>query len=304
MDRTENEKTRRPPAGRVSVAQPAINGYVRQWIDQCIDMCQPENVYWCDGSPEERQTLLKRAVKEGALIELNQEKLPNCYLHRSNPNDVARSEQATFICTPSQDMAGPTNNWMETRAAYTRLRALFSGCMKGRTMYVVPFVMGPIGSPLAKVGVELTDSIYVAISMGIMTRMGTIAWRELDSKGSDPNIEPEFTRCLHSVGDCSPERRYICHFPMDNTIWSFGSGYGGNALLGKKCLALRIASFLGSAAGLDGGAYAADGGDEPGGGEDVCRGGVSKFVREDEFRDADSAGEVSGGGMEDYHGGG
>jgi len=245
-DRTENEKTRRPPAGRASVAQPAINGYVRQWIDQCIDMCQPENVYWCDGSPEERQTLLKRAVKEGALIELNQEKLPNCYLHRSNPNDVARSEQATFICTPSQDMAGPTNNWMETRAAYTRLRALFSGCMKGRTMYVVPFVMGPIGSPLAKVGVELTDSIYVAISMGIMTRMGTIAWREMDSKGSDPNIEPEFTRCLHSVGDCSPERRYICHFPIDNTVWSFGSGYGGNALLGKKCLALRIASFLGS----------------------------------------------------------
>jgi phosphoenolpyruvate carboxykinase (GTP) len=244
--RTENGKTRRPPTTRPAVAQPSIEPHVRDWIDQCIDLCQPDNVYWCDGSPEERQTLLKRAVAEGALIELNQDKLPNCYLHRSNPNDVARSEQATFICTPSQDMAGPTNNWMETRAAYTRLRGLFSGCMKGRTMYVVPFVMGPIGSPLAKVGIELTDSIYVAISMGIMTRMGSVAWRQLDSKVTDPNIEPEFTRCLHSVGDCNPERRFICHFPLDNTVWSFGSGYGGNALLGKKCLALRIASFLGS----------------------------------------------------------
>ncbi len=144
-------------------------------------------------------------------------------------------------------MAGPTNNWMETRAAYAKLRGLFSGCMKGRTMYVVPFVMGPIGSPLAKVGVELTDSVYVAVSMGIMTRMGNVAWQQLEAgiPADDPAAVPEFTRCLHSLGDCSPERRYICHFPLDNTIWSFGSGYGGNALLGKKCLALRIASFLG-----------------------------------------------------------
>jgi phosphoenolpyruvate carboxykinase (GTP) len=199
-------------------------------------------VYWCDGSEAQRQELLARAVAENVLIKLNQQKLPNCYLHRSNPNDVARTEQLTFICTPSADMAGPTNNWMETKAAYGKLRPLFDGCMSDRTMYVVPFVMGPIGCPLAKVGVQLTDSIYVAISMGIMTRMGDIAWKQL---GDDD----EFTRCLHSLGDVNPDRRYVCHFPLDNTIRSFGSGYGGNALLGKKCLALRIASWLGEQQG-------------------------------------------------------
>src|SRR5262249_23232804 len=133
---------------------------------------------------------------------------------------------------------GPSNNWLEPRQAYAKLRTHFTGAMRGRTMYVVPFVMGPLGSPLAKVGIELTDSLYVAISMGVMTRMGTVAWDQLGAGN-------EFTRCLHSVGECSPERRYICHFLLDNTIWSFGSGYGGNALLGKKCMALRIASFLG-----------------------------------------------------------
>jgi phosphoenolpyruvate carboxykinase (GTP) len=195
-------------------------------------------VEWCDGGGREKQQMLRRGTDEGVLIELNQQKLPGCYLHRSNPNDVARTEQLTFICTSSQDMAGVTNNWMEAKAGYAKLRELFRGCMRGRTMYVVPFVMGPVGSPLSRVGVQITDSIYVAVSMGIMTRMGEVAWRELaDSE--------EFTRCLHSIGDVNPERRYICHFPLDNTIWSFGSGYGGNALLGKKSLALRIASFLG-----------------------------------------------------------
>jgi phosphoenolpyruvate carboxykinase (GTP) len=228
-------------------ATPAIDSRVKKWIDECAVLCEPRDVYWCDGSAEENQTLLARGKNEGVFIELNQQKLPGCYLHRSNPNDVARTEQLTFICTPSQDMAGPTNNWMEPRQAYGKLRGLFNGCMRGRTMFVVPFVMGPIGSPLAKVGVQLTDSVYVAVSMGIVTRMGDLAWRQLAAGASpeDPNAEPEFTRCLHSVGDCNPERRYICHFPLDNTIWSFGSGYGGNALLGKKCLALRIASFLG-----------------------------------------------------------
>src|SRR5205823_6305719 len=186
----------------------------------------------------ERDALLELGVKEGVFVKLNQQKLPGCYYHRSNPNDVARSEQMTYICTPSQDVAGPTNNWMESRAAHTKLRGLFHECMKGRTMYVVPFVMGPIGSPLAKVGVQLTDSLYVAVSMGVMTRIGEVAWKQL---GDDD----DFTRCLHALGDVNPERRYVCHFPFDNTIWSFGSGYGGNALLGKKCLALRIASFLG-----------------------------------------------------------
>jgi phosphoenolpyruvate carboxykinase (GTP) len=215
---------------------------VKRWIDECVALCQPETIYVCDGSAGERRELLEQGVLDRVFIPLNPEKRPNCYLHRSNPNDVARTEQCTFICTPSRDMCGPTNNWMEPRAAYTKLRDLFDGCMVGRTMYVIPFVMGPIGSPLAKVGIQLTDSIYVAVNMGLMTRMGAVAWKQLGD--SD-----DFTRCLHSVGDCNPDRRYICHFPLDNTVWSFGSGYGGNALLGKKCLALRIASFLGQQQG-------------------------------------------------------
>ncbi len=246
MSITEMEQTgsgtSQGSAGQAPAGMPVT---VKHWVEECVKLCQPRDVYWCDGSGNERASLLARGVKEGVFIPLNQQKLPGCYLHRSNPNDVARSEQCTFICTPSQDMAGPTNNWMETRAAYAKLRGLFSGSMAGRTMYVVPFVMGPIGSPLAKVGVELTDSVYVAVSMGIMTRMGQVAWKQLASTAG-PDGEIEFTRCLHSVADCNPERRYICHFPTDNTIWSIGSGYGGNALLGKKCLALRIASYLGN----------------------------------------------------------
>jgi phosphoenolpyruvate carboxykinase (GTP) len=219
-----------------------VNTCVHRWVQECVHLCEPDHVVWCDGSPAERQALFDLGIKQGIFTRLNQEKLPGCYLHRSNPNDVARSEHLTFICTPGEDMAGPTNNWMETKQAYAKLRPLFQGCMRGRTMYVVPFVMGPIGSPLAKVGIELTDSLYVAVSMGIMTRMGDVAWKQL---GDDD----EFTRCLHSLGDVNPDRRYICHFPIDNTIWSFGSGYGGNALLGKKCLALRIASWLGQQQG-------------------------------------------------------
>ncbi len=220
----------------------AGNPHVRAWVEQCAALCRPDRVVWLDGSPEERQRLIRQGVTEGVFIELNQQKLPGCYLHRSNPNDVARSEHLTFICTPGEDMAGPTNNWMETRAAYAKMRGLFQGCMRGRTMYIVPFVMGPLGSPLAKVGVQLTDSVYVAVSMGVMTRMGDVAWQQLgDAEGGGD----DFTRCLHSLGDVNPDRRYVCHFPLDNTIWSFGSGYGGNALLGKKALALRLASILG-----------------------------------------------------------
>jgi phosphoenolpyruvate carboxykinase (GTP) len=214
------------------------NSHVRDWIAQCADLCQPDRIVHCNNSASQRNEFLEQAVSDGTLIRLNQQKLPGCYLHRSNPNDVARSEQLTFICGPSEDLAGPTNNFLESKAAYAKLRGLFHGCMKGRTMYVIPFLMGPAGSPLARVGVQLTDSIYVALSMGIMTRMGPIAWNELGN--SD-----DFTRCLHSLGDVNPDRRFICHFPLDNTVWSFGSGYGGNALLGKKCLALRIASYLG-----------------------------------------------------------
>jgi phosphoenolpyruvate carboxykinase (GTP) len=228
--------------GHHAMPAPASNRYVQQWVDECVAMCRPEQVYWCDGSAIEREALIEQGVAEGIFIRLNPAARPNCLLHRSNPNDVARSEQLTFICTPSEDTAGPTNNWMSDKQGYARLRPLFTGCMAGRTLYVVPFVMGPIGSPMAKVGVQLTDSIYAAVSMGSMTRMGHVAWNEL-GQGD------EFTRCLHALGDVNPERRYICHFPFDNTVWSFGSGYGGNALLGKKCLALRLASFLGNQQG-------------------------------------------------------
>ncbi|WP_224370139.1 phosphoenolpyruvate carboxykinase (GTP) [Hyalangium versicolor] len=217
---------------------PTKNQTLLQWVNRCARMTQPDRIVWCDGSEEEKKRLTEQAVKEGILIPLNQEKRPGCYLHRSNPNDVARVEHLTFICTPNKTDAGPTNNWMDPEEAYTKLGQLFDGCMKGRTMYVVPYVMGPLGSPYAKIGVELTDSIYVALNMRIMTRMGKPA---LDMLGESE----DFNRGLHSTGDVNPDRRYICHFPHDNTIWSFGSGYGGNVLLGKKCLALRIGSYLG-----------------------------------------------------------
>jgi phosphoenolpyruvate carboxykinase (GTP) len=227
------------PVGQLAENELAIpNAGVRKWVAECAELTEAACVRVLDGSAAERAELLAEAVRTGALITLNQDKLPGCYLHRSNPGDVARTEQSTFICTPNPRLAGPTNNWMAPDEAYTKLRGLFRGCMRGRTMYVIPFVMGPLGSALAKVGVQLTDSIYVALSMGVMTRMGRRAWDELGSRDA-------FTRCLHSIGEFDPARRYICHFPLDNTIMSFGSGYGGNALLGKKCLALRLGSFLG-----------------------------------------------------------
>ena len=223
---------------KIDSASPPENEHVRKWVDKQLQQLQPSEVVWCDGSDNQQKQFYARGIAEGVFIELNQEKLPGCYLHRSDKSDVARTEGRTFICTPSEDSAGPTNNWMDDKKAYKLLKGLFEGCMKGRTCYVIPFVMGPIGSPLAKVGVQLTDSVYVAASTKLMTRMGNVAWDELGS-GDD------FTKCLHSVGELDPETRYICHFPRDNTIMSFGSGYGGNALLGKKCLALRIASYLG-----------------------------------------------------------
>ena len=212
------------------------------WVGQMVALCTPDSVIWCDGSEDERKRLTEFAVSKGILMPLNKEKHPNSYLHRSNPNDVARVEHLTFICTPKKDDAGPTNNWMAPDEAYAKLKPLFTGSMKGRTMYVVPYVMGPLGSEHSKIGIELTDSVYVALNMGIMTRMGKPALDFLGT-GSD------FNKGLHCTGDLSPDRRYICHFPQDNAIWSFGSGYGGNALLGKKCLALRIGSALGKKEG-------------------------------------------------------
>ncbi len=221
---------------------PTTNAHLLSWVESMAKLTKPDALVWCDGSAEEKERLTKQAVEMGVLIPLNQQKLPGCYLHRSNPNDVARTEHLTFVCTRTKEMAGPNNNWMAPKEAYQKLGALFDGAMRGRTMYVVPYVMGTLGSPFAKVGIELTDSIYVALNMGIMTRMGTVA---LDTLGDSD----AFNRGLHSVLDCNPDRRYVCHFPEDNTIWSIGSGYGGNALLGKKCLALRIASFLGKTEG-------------------------------------------------------
>jgi phosphoenolpyruvate carboxykinase (GTP) len=208
------------------------------WVDEMAKLCKPDQIYWCDGSKAERKALTTAAVKMGILIKLNQKKLPGCYYHRSNPNDVARVEQSTFICTESQEEAGPTNNWMAPRDMYQKLRGYAAGSMRGRTMYVIPYLMGPPGSPLAKVGVELTDSIYVVLSMGTMTRMGEVALAQLGD-GDD------FNHGLHCMLDVNPERRYISHFPKDNAIISVGSNYGGNVLLGKKCLSLRIGSYLG-----------------------------------------------------------
>lgn len=215
----------------------AKNRAVLEWVEEQVKLCKPERVFWCDGSEAEKELLTAEAVDKGILIRLNQKKLPGCYYHRSNPNDVARVEQCTFICTPTQEEAGPTNNWVAPQMMYERLRGLCSGAMQKRTMYVVPYLMGPPGSPLAKVGIELTDSIYVVLSMRIMTRLGKIAYEQLGD-GDD------FNRGLHCMLGVNPERRYIAHFPQDNTIISVGSNYGGNVLLGKKCLALRIGSYL------------------------------------------------------------
>ncbi len=218
------------------------NAFVQRWVDEAARMCRPDAVVWCDGSQAEHERLLETAVRTGDLIPLDQRRLPGCYLHRSAPNDVARTEHLTFICTPEPGDAGPTNNWMAPAEAYDRLSKIFAGSMQGRTMYVIPFLMGPPESPFSKVGVQVTDSVYVVLNMRIMTRMGKIALEHL----GDSN---DFTRGLHGKADLNIERRFICHFPQDNTIWSVGSGYGGNALLSKKCLALRIASRLGAREG-------------------------------------------------------
>ena len=226
-----------PPAG-IGRNKPA-NRAVLDWVHEVESLTDPKNIFWCDGSEAENDYLLGEAGRQEVLIKLNQEKDPGCYLHRSNPNDVARVEQFTLICTPTKEEAGPTNNWAEPAATYTKLHGMLKGAMRDRTMFVVPYIMGPPESPLAKIGFEITDSIYVVLSMRIMTRMGTQASERLGEK-----MDAEFNRGVHSLLDINPERRFICHFPQDNTIISVGSGYGGNVLLSKKCLALRIASYL------------------------------------------------------------
>jgi phosphoenolpyruvate carboxykinase (GTP) len=215
----------------------AVPPVVTAWVDEVARLTTPDSIVYCDGSEAERARLVAECLATGELIELNQTRLPGCYLHRSAPHDVARTEHLTFVCTDRADDVGPNNNWMAPAAAREKLTPLFSGAMRGRTLYVVPFLMGVPGSRFAKAGIQITDSRYVVLNMRIMTRMGTVA---LDHLAGDPT----FTRCLHSLGDLSPDRRFVMHFPADNEIWSVGSGYGGNALLGKKCLALRLASWM------------------------------------------------------------
>jgi phosphoenolpyruvate carboxykinase (GTP) len=226
-----------PPTG-MGDNKPA-NKAVLDWVHEVESLTQPKNIFWCDGSEAENDYLLGEGCRQEVLIKLNQEKDPGCYLHRSNPNDVARVEQFTLICTPTKEEAGPTNHWADPAETYSRLHGMLKGAMRGRTMFVVPYIMGPPESPLAKIGFEITDSIYVVLSMRIMTRMGVQASERLGEKA-----DAEFNRGVHSLLDINPERRFICHFPQDNTIISVGSGYGGNVLLSKKCLALRIASYL------------------------------------------------------------
>ena len=217
---------------------PTNNKYVLDWINEMAEMTQPDKIVWIDGSEEQAEALRAEACSTGEMIKLNQEKLPGCYLHRTAVNDVARVEGRTFICTSKKEEAGNINNWMAPDEMYAKLKALYTGSMKGRTMYVIPYSMGVVGSDFAKYGIELTDSIYVVLNMLIMTRVGNDV---LDALGESA----DYIKGLHARADIDEENRYIVHFPEENTIWSVNSGYGGNVLLGKKCFALRIASFLG-----------------------------------------------------------
>ena len=214
------------------------NKKVLTWLEEMKALCKPANVVWIDGSEAQLEALREEAVSTGEMIKLNQEKLPGCYYHRTAENDVARVEDRTFICTETEEEAGPINNWMAPAEMYAKLNKLYDGSMEGRTMYVIPYSMGPVGSPFSKIGIELTDSIYVVLNMDIMTRVGKDV---LDALGEDG----DFVKCLHAKRDVNPDERYIVHFPQDNTIMSVNSAYGGNVLLGKKCFALRIASYQG-----------------------------------------------------------
>jgi len=226
---------------------PTHNKALKDWVNKISRLCQPDNIVWIDGSKDQKEALEKEALESGELIPLNQDKLPGCFLHRTAIDDVARTEHLTFICTKKKRAAGPTNNWMSPAAAFRKAKAILTGAMRGRTMYVIPFSMGPVGSAFDKIGVELTDSRYVVLNMLIMTRVGEAVLKQLEKEETfTPPLRAGagFTKCLHSKAELDINKRLILHFPEDNTIWSVGSGYGGNVLLGKKCLSLRIASFI------------------------------------------------------------
>src|SRR5256714_4675284 len=213
----------------------SVTSVAEKWVDEAAALTQPSRIVWCDGSKAEYDSLIETMLRDGTLIALNERTYPSCYLHRSHPQDVARTEQLTYICTRDKDDAGPTNNWMAPADAKQKAGAYFKGSMKGRTMYVIPYLMGPAGSSMSRVGLMVTDSEYVVASMHLMTRVGQVAVQHMRS-------DDDFVAGLHSMGDLSPDRRLILHFPEEKLIWSIGSGYGGNALLGKKCHALRIGS--------------------------------------------------------------
>jgi phosphoenolpyruvate carboxykinase (GTP) len=214
----------------------SVTSVAQKWVSEAAGMTQPSRVVWCDGSKTEYDGLIEAMLADGTLLPLNQKTYPNCYLHRSHPSDVARTEQLTFICAREKDAAGPTNNWIAPVEAKATAGALLRGSMRGRTMYVIPYLMGPVGSPMSRVGLMVTDSAYVVASMHLMTRVGQVAFQHM-------RRDDDFIAGIHSLGDLSPDRRLILHFPEEQLIWSVGSGYGGNALLGKKCHALRIASW-------------------------------------------------------------
>jgi len=212
------------------------NAALKAWVEEVARLTQPQQIHWCTGSQSEYDALVAQMVQSGDLLRLNQETHPGCYLHRSHPSDVARVEHLTFVCTTAKEDAGPNNLWMDPKEAHAKMDHLFAGAMRGRTMYVIPYCMGPLESPYSRCGVEITDSPYVVVNMRIMTRMGDAALKRIERDGS-------FVKGLHSTGDLNPDRRFIMHFPEELAITSIGSGYGGNALLGKKCHALRIASW-------------------------------------------------------------